>query len=141
MPADSVGVDIPAVDLEVEPVESKSLDQTEDSFAEKGVDAVRGFVLKEESYDRVSENQSDKRVGPLGFVLDIHGGEEIEPLDVFLADFGMFSFGPAFDEDEGYCTEEVCDVISMESVSEHSLGYEPRKMATQIRANLLGYST
>ena len=78
MATDGVRVQVEGVDFKVEPVEGKGLDEAQDGFAEKGVDAVVGAVLEKQGEDAVAEHEGGEGVGAFGFVLDVEGGPEVE---------------------------------------------------------------
>ena len=75
-----MGVQVPSIDLEIQPIEGKGLDQAQHCLAEEGVDAHGRRVLEQESDDGVAKDQRDKGVRPLGLVLDVCGRDEIEIL-------------------------------------------------------------
>lgn len=56
MPADCVDVYSESVDLEVDPIETECLDQTEDTFAEERVDAECCPGLEQDRKDRIAED-------------------------------------------------------------------------------------
>ena len=75
---DGVRVEVKGVDFKVEPVEGEGLDEAQDGFSKKGVDAVVGAVLEEQSEDTVAEDESGEGVGALSLVLDVEGGPEVK---------------------------------------------------------------
>ena len=65
--SDGMRVDVAVVDFKVDHVEGEGLDEAEDGFAEKRVDAEGGLALVEEGYNGVAEDDSDEGVGSLGW--------------------------------------------------------------------------
>ena len=75
-----MGVKIEGVDLKVEPIEAESLNQAQDGFPEKGVDAVFCTILEKQGDHAVAKDQSGESIRPLGLMLDIKGGPKVKVL-------------------------------------------------------------
>lgn len=74
---------VPSIDLEIKPVEGKSLNQTQNSFAKECVDSIRCLVLKQKGDHGILENQGDECIRSFRFMFNIDSWEEVEPLQVF----------------------------------------------------------
>lgn len=87
---DGMCVEVPSIDLEIQPVEGKGLDQAQDGLAEEGIDAHGRPVLEQERDDGVAKDQRDEGIRPFGLVLDVGGGDEIEILGHARGDGALF---------------------------------------------------
>ena len=77
---DGMRVEVPSIDLEIQPIEGKGLGQAQDGLAEEGVDTHGRPVLEQERDDGVAKDQRDKGIRPLGLVLDVGGRDKVEIL-------------------------------------------------------------
>ena len=104
--ADCVDVEVVVVDFEVDPVESESLHEAQDAFAEKCIYAGRGAVLIEDGKDRVAEDKRDEGIVSLGAVFDIDGRPEVK---VFMVKLALGIFHQTHDPDQGHPAKHVED--------------------------------
>jgi len=89
VPANGVRVKIERVNLKVQPVECKCLNQTQDRFPEESVDAKFSAALIEQSQHAGPKHERNELACSFDSMFDVCSGEELKhafcPVDVFLA--------------------------------------------------------
>lgn len=79
-PPDCVRVQIERVDLKVQPVERKRLDQAEHRLPKERIDAKLLAALVQQTKHTGAKHKCDERAGTLDAVLNVGAGEELEVL-------------------------------------------------------------
>jgi hypothetical protein len=69
---------IERVNLKIQPIEDKRLDEAQHRLAEKRINAHLDRTLIQQAQHTRPEDQRDKRIRPLNPMLDIRGGEKLQ---------------------------------------------------------------
>jgi hypothetical protein len=78
MPSDRMSVEVERVDLKVDPIEHKSLDESEHRFPEESVDPKLYIALIEQPQHAATNHQCHKGVCAFDAMLDVESREEFQ---------------------------------------------------------------
>ncbi len=107
MSSDRVSEQSGTIQLEIEPIETEGLGESQRRLAKEGIQPEGSRALIDDGHDRIAKDQGDKSVGPLGLVLDVYGWVEFKlPVRPRSETFGNRIRGPD-EEDHGQWGEEI----------------------------------
>lgn len=78
MPSYGMHLEPRPINLKVQPIKHKTLDQSQDRLPEKRIEAHLARILEDERDDTIPQHQRDEGARPLDLVLDVDGRVELE---------------------------------------------------------------